>query len=97
MEAKIKSVIFYNSNTEITSFYVLAEKNGRFAKFLLKKKMRDAMVTFEHSGTYNFIIDKEKKPTESYHKGQTIKMFNVLDIVPVEKLETVNDEWGPFV
>jgi hypothetical protein len=99
MEAQIKNVTFYNAHSEIASFYVLAEKDGKFAKFVLKKKLKDAVPIFEHFGKHNFIINKEKKPTESYYKGNTIKLFHVLDIIPIEQVNADNAsmEWAPFV
>ena len=97
MEAKIKSVTFYLSTTEFATFYILAERGDKFAKFVLKKKWKDAIQIFEHVGKHNFVINKERKPSDSYYKGGTIKMFHVLDIIPVEKADIEHSmEWTPF-
>ena len=96
MEAKIKSITFYKSNGVVSSFYVLAEKDGKFAKFLLKKPFKDAHGMFEHNGNHKFTIDKDKRPVDTFYKGSNIKMYYALEITQAEKSDTELNEWEPF-
>ena len=64
VELKFKSITFYKSDAGIHSFYVLAEKDGKFAKFLLRKPLL-RLISFNSVNTpFKIILSSGKSNSE---------------------------------